>query len=105
MIGSTPTTGYLQLGSVKINTTGVLGRWRDSHGQVQTRAFPHWATIPSSYNLAAARRWHLAFAWVLAVGLIAFLGTRRRLLRSAWQEKQAAHRRLNELGAARAANH
>ena len=30
-------------------------------------AFPGWATIPSTYNLAAARRWHLAFAWVLVV--------------------------------------
>ena len=33
--------------------------------------FPGWATIPSTYNLAAARRWHLAFAWLLALGLIA----------------------------------
>lgn len=36
------------------------------------RPVPGWATIPSTYNLAAARRWHLAFAWVLAVGLILF---------------------------------
>lgn len=39
------------------------------------RPFPGWATIPSSYNLAAARIWHLAFAWVLVIGLIAFLLT------------------------------
>jgi Ni/Fe-hydrogenase b-type cytochrome subunit len=39
------------------------------------RPFPGWATIPSTYNLAAARIWHLAFAWVLVVGLIAFLLT------------------------------
>lgn len=39
------------------------------------RPFPGWATIPSSYNLAAARIWHLAFAWLLVVGLIAFLLT------------------------------
>ena len=37
--------------------------------------FPHWATIPSSYSLAAGRRWHLAFAWILAIGLIAFVVT------------------------------
>jgi Ni/Fe-hydrogenase b-type cytochrome subunit len=37
------------------------------------RPFPVWATIPSNYNLAAARIWHLAFAWVLVLGLIAFL--------------------------------
>jgi Ni/Fe-hydrogenase b-type cytochrome subunit len=39
------------------------------------RPFPGWATIPSGYNLAAARIWHFAFAWVLVVGLIAFLLT------------------------------
>lgn len=39
----------------------------------QSRPFPGWATIPSGYNLAAARRWHLAFAWLLVLGLIAFL--------------------------------
>jgi Ni/Fe-hydrogenase b-type cytochrome subunit len=37
------------------------------------RPFPGWATIPSTYNLAAARIWHLAFAWVLVAGLIAFV--------------------------------
>lgn len=39
------------------------------------RPIPGWATIPSTYNLAAARRWHLAFAWPLSVGLVAFLAT------------------------------
>jgi thiosulfate reductase cytochrome b subunit len=38
-----------------------------------TRPFPGWATIPSTYNLAAARRWHLAFAWLLVIGLVLFL--------------------------------
>jgi thiosulfate reductase cytochrome b subunit len=37
------------------------------------RPFPGWATIPSTYNLAAGRRWHLALAWVLVAGLIMFL--------------------------------
>jgi Ni/Fe-hydrogenase b-type cytochrome subunit len=45
--------------------------WLSFHG----RPIPGWATIPSTYNLAAARRWHLAFAWLLAVGLILFLVT------------------------------
>lgn len=35
--------------------------------------FPAWATIPSGYNLALARTWHLAFAWVLAFGLLIYL--------------------------------
>src|SRR5437660_2860620 len=46
--------------------------WLSFHG----RPIPGWATIPSTYNLAAARRWHLAFAWLLSAGLIAFAVTR-----------------------------
>jgi thiosulfate reductase cytochrome b subunit len=40
---------------------------------VQNRAFPSWATIPSYYSLSGARRWHLFFAWVLSLGLLAFM--------------------------------
>ena len=43
--------------------------WLTFHG----RPIPGWATIPSTYNLAAARRWHLAFAWLLVVPLVLFL--------------------------------
>lgn len=43
--------------------------WLSFHG----RPVPGWATIPSTYNLAAARRWHLAFAWLLVGGLALFL--------------------------------
>lgn len=71
-VGSTPTRGFVEVGETRVDTTGVLGRWTDPQGRVQTLAFPHWATIPSAYSLAAARRWHLAFAWVLVAGLLAF---------------------------------
>jgi Ni/Fe-hydrogenase b-type cytochrome subunit len=71
-IGSTATEGYLRVGSVQVPTTGVLGHWTDGDGVVRRRAFPHWATIPSYYSLALGRRWHLAFAWVLVVGLLAY---------------------------------
>ena len=72
-IGSDAQGGYLLLGSARIGTTGVLGRWTDGEGRVQNRAFPGWATIPPTYNLAAARRWHLFFAWILGVALLVFL--------------------------------
>ena len=65
--------GHLRIGSVTVETTGVLGAWRDNNGVINSRAFPGWATIPSRYNLADARLWHLFFAWVLAVGLFAYL--------------------------------
>jgi len=70
--------GMLRVGSASIETTGVLGVWTDGEGTVKRRAFPSWSTIPSTYSLADARIWHLAFAWVLAIGLLAYL------LRSLW---------------------
>lgn len=74
-IGSTETEGHLRIGSLRVETTGVLGRWSDAEGKVQRRAFPGWATIPSYYSLAGARRWHLFFAWVLSIGLLVFVTT------------------------------
>lgn len=35
--------------------------------------FPGWATIPSSYDLGGARRWHLAFAWVFGISTALYL--------------------------------
>jgi thiosulfate reductase cytochrome b subunit len=61
-IGAKNDAGFLQLGAHSIPTTGVLGI---SAGV--ERAFPSLVTIPSSYDLAAARQWHFAFAWLLVV--------------------------------------
>jgi Ni/Fe-hydrogenase b-type cytochrome subunit len=38
-----------------------------------TARVPGWLTIPSTYNLALARRWHLFFALVLAFALLAYM--------------------------------
>jgi thiosulfate reductase cytochrome b subunit len=72
-IGSTRTTGYLRIGSWQIDTTGLLGRSDDANGVSRRRAFPGWATIPSGYNLAMGRRWHLFFIWVLALVTTGYL--------------------------------
>ncbi len=72
-IGARGDRGYARLGPAEVTTTGVLGVWTDEAGTVQRRAFPHWSTIPSYYSLADARLWHLAFAWILAVGLAVFM--------------------------------
>ncbi|MCP9222919.1 cytochrome b/b6 domain-containing protein [Erythrobacter sp. LQ02-29] len=32
--------------------------------------FPGWATIPGYYSLAAARDWHILFAWIFALTLL-----------------------------------
>ena len=67
-IGATEDRGLLRVGAVKVETTGVLGLWKDRDGVERRRAFPGWATIPSSYSLADGRRWHFFFAWVLVIG-------------------------------------
>ena len=72
-IGSDGENGLLRIGSWTLETTGLFGRFTDVHGVVQEQAFPGWMTIPTHYSLADARLWHLAFAWVLAVGLLGYL--------------------------------
>ena len=73
VIGSTADSGYLRIGSLRVETTGVLGRWTNAEGVEKPWAFPGWATIPTSYNLADGRRWHLFFAWVLAISLTLYM--------------------------------
>lgn len=68
-IGATEDGGYLRVGSLSVTTTGLLGQWTNAAGAEVNRAFPSWATIPSGYNLAVARHWHLFFAWIFAGGL------------------------------------
>nr|WP_246448194.1 cytochrome b/b6 domain-containing protein [Novosphingobium flavum] len=65
--------GILRIGDAVFVTTGLLGSYRDAGGAVQFHAFPYWLTLPSNYSLADARLWHLAFAWVLALGFAAYL--------------------------------
>mgnify|MGYP002652185219 CR=1 FL=1 len=65
--------GHVLLGpSIDIPTTGVLGRSTNPNGSVNTHAFPHWATIPSGYSLAGARRWHLSFAWIFVLATVGY---------------------------------
>lgn len=72
-IASDAQGGYLKLGEMRIGTDGVLGRWTADDGAIRTNAFPSWATIPSYYDLALARRWHLAFSLLLGFGLLVFM--------------------------------
>ena len=72
-IGSTQHTGFVSVGPLRVETTGVLGRWTAKDGSQQTTAFPGWITIPSGYSLADARIWHLAFAWLLALNLTIYM--------------------------------
>jgi thiosulfate reductase cytochrome b subunit len=70
-IGSDGQHGFLRIGELTIDTTGVLGLWSDASG-LHARAFPSWATIPSWYDLALSRHWHLTFAWLFAGGILLY---------------------------------
>ncbi|MDE2563829.1 MAG: cytochrome b/b6 domain-containing protein [Sphingomonadales bacterium] len=67
-IGNRGPHGFLRVGGLTLTTTGVLG-----YSGGKAVAFPALVTIPSHYNLAAAREWHFFFAWVLVLGGLAFL--------------------------------
>jgi len=70
-IGAANHRGFLRIGSLTVDTTGFLGL-RQVDGHTQTKAIPGWATIPTDYNLALSRRWHLTFAWVFALGITCY---------------------------------
>jgi thiosulfate reductase cytochrome b subunit len=72
-IGQQGGQGFLRMGALRVPTGQWLGAWIDAGGIERHRAFPYWATLPSSYSLADGRVWHLAFAWVLALGLLLYL--------------------------------
>ena len=74
--------GVLQVGALKIPTTGVLG-W--SHGE--DRAWPAWLTLPSGADLADARHWHFLLAWALSINGALYLAwslARRHIQRDLW---------------------
>lgn len=58
--------GFLRVGPLEVETTGVLGVW-EKDGRTETRAFPHWMTLPSNYSLAEGRKYHFLGAWLLAI--------------------------------------
>lgn len=61
MMGITAVLGH------EFDTTGFLGASEDASGDMRSRGFPAWATLPSDQWLAMGRRWHLFFAWVFIV--------------------------------------
>src|SRR5262245_16741855 len=56
--------GVTEILGTRFDTTGVLGL-SDVGGELQARAFPAWATIPSYQDLATGRVIHFFFAWIL----------------------------------------
>ena len=57
---------------ITIPTDGVFGRAPDAEGTSRNRAFPHWMTLPGTYELAAARGLHFFAAWFFGIGFLLF---------------------------------
>jgi len=83
--------GYVQIGSLRVNTTHVLGYGPDGMGGEIGRAFPSWATIPTYQDLADGRRWHIFFAWVLVVCGVIYAYFALRLLPSRADLRELPH--------------
>jgi thiosulfate reductase cytochrome b subunit len=77
-------TGITRVFGHEFITTGFLGASSDRQGELEDRGFPSWLTLPGNQWLAMARRWHLFFAWLLAIastGLVAHAIFSRHLQR------------------------
>ncbi|WP_094847884.1 cytochrome b/b6 domain-containing protein [Bordetella genomosp. 9] len=64
--------GFLKIGSLSVSTTGVLGVSKVD-GELASRAFPAWLTLPSYQDLAVGRRWHFFFAWAFFLNGLVYL--------------------------------
>jgi thiosulfate reductase cytochrome b subunit len=60
--------GFVSLFGHKFDTTGVFGI-SGPPDQLEARAFPRWATIPSYYDLGTSRVVHFFFGWILVAAL------------------------------------
>ncbi|MDE2405149.1 MAG: cytochrome b/b6 domain-containing protein [Sphingomonadales bacterium] len=86
-IGAIGERGAVSLGGRTFDTTGVLGVSRGADGSPVALAFPEWATIPSTYNLADGRLWHLGLAPLLVAlwcGYGAWMVAGGHLKRNLW---------------------
>jgi thiosulfate reductase cytochrome b subunit len=65
--------GVTRIAGREFETTGFLGAHPTATGEVDTRAFPSWITVPTTQWLAMARRWHLFFAWLFVINGLAYV--------------------------------
>jgi thiosulfate reductase cytochrome b subunit len=65
--------GLTTIGATTFDTTGILGLSRGPRGELESRGFPDWITLPTYRDLATGRRWHFFFAWAFVLNLLAYL--------------------------------
>lgn len=66
-------TGITRIGPLEFHTTGLLGASNDADGDLSSRGFPAWATLPSYQDLATGRLWHFLAAWLLVLNGLIYL--------------------------------
>jgi thiosulfate reductase cytochrome b subunit len=84
--------GITVLAGRQLDTTGVLG-----FSAGNARAFPAWATLPSSQSLAEGRLWHFAFAWVFVINGCVYL-LHGLLSRHFWRDLIPARHDFGRIG-------
>ena len=65
--------GFLRIGTLTVETTGVLGISTGKNGQLGAIGYPHWATFPSYRDLGTARNFHFFFAWLMVINGLVYL--------------------------------
>ncbi|MES2724866.1 MAG: cytochrome b/b6 domain-containing protein [Pseudomonadota bacterium] len=60
--------GLTKVGPLTLETTGLFG-----FSDGEKRGFPSWSTAPGYRDLAAGRRWHFFFAWLLVLNGLVYL--------------------------------
>ncbi len=65
--------GMTQIGGYTFETTGFLGLSAGPTGELESRAWPSWLTLPGYRDLATGRRWHFFFAWLFVLNGLVYL--------------------------------
>ena len=66
--------GVTRVAGHEFVTHGVLGASKTGPaGEWSVRAFPAWATVPSTQWLSMGRHWHFFFAWLFVINGVAYV--------------------------------
>lgn len=79
--------GITRVGDLQFDTTGLLGASVGPSGQLESRTFPTWLTLPTYRDLATARLWHFFFAWALVLNgalYLAYNTWKRHVQKDLW---------------------
>lgn len=88
--------GITEIGDTRFETTGFLGASWNEQGNLESRGFPSWLTVPSYRDLASGRRWHFFFAWALVINGAVYVAY--TLASGHWRQMVPTGRQLRDIG-------